>query len=282
MAPAARAARVAFWYEPEPGAFLLDLAVQAAGAIAVPLAGSPVPDAVRPAASLAALGCGLWAGPGCPAGPLHHLELPPDSASRGRGAGRASSAEVAASHAEAGSPAAPPAGGTGGALTWSRADRADRADSAAAAVGVRLWSAAALAAAAARLAARLAPPAARRDVLVSWRPLHLAGERLLVAWGLASGAALLLERDAQALAATVEWARPTLLHGDAGELGALRRELLARCGDRPERLRRRLDRVRAALVVGGADALSGSEIAAWAALGIPLLDCRELVDPPAE
>jgi hypothetical protein len=68
-------------------------------------------------------------------------------------------------------------------------------------------------------------PAGRRgrEILASCRPLSDPVERRLLAWATWSGAALLLEPERAAGAATAVWARPTLFHGDAAELAVLRR-----------------------------------------------------------
>ncbi len=120
------------------------------------------------------------------------------------------------------------------------------------------------------------PAAPGRDVAVLAAPL--AGPaRLLLAWAVLAGAALVLEPEPAALAATAAWARPTVFLGDAAAAAALRarvpREaLLARLGRRLG-LRRRpalpFGRLRA-LVVSGPPLPEG-EAAFWSARGVALL-----------
>lgn len=85
-------------------------------------------------------------------------------------------------------------------------------------------------AAAEGLAARIAaqrPPKRwpRREISVLAEPLASAQGRLQLAWSLHAGAAVLLEPDAFAFAATAAWARPTLLFGDAERAAAVARRL---------------------------------------------------------
>lgn len=67
------------------------------------------------------------------------------------------------------------------------------------------------------------PPKPPREILVAGRSLFDPVDRALLAWAIVAGAAVLLEPQPQARAATAAWARPTLFHGTAEEIIALRR-----------------------------------------------------------
>jgi len=90
---------------------------------------------------------------------------------------------------------------------------------------------------------------AAQQVAVLALPPAAAIGRLLVAWSLVAGAALVVEPHPQALVATAAWARPTLFAGDRRELarlaaeaarfertsvGGLARRLAVVCGRRAE------------------------------------------------
>jgi hypothetical protein len=61
-----------------------------------------------------------------------------------------------------------------------------------------------------------------RGILVAGWPLQEWAGRLLAAWAVAAGAALVLEADPALRLGAVLWARPTVFHGTAEELAALR------------------------------------------------------------
>jgi hypothetical protein len=61
-----------------------------------------------------------------------------------------------------------------------------------------------------------------REILVAGWPLQEWAGRLLAAWAVAAGAALVLEADPALRVGAVLWARPTVFHGTAEELAALR------------------------------------------------------------
>jgi hypothetical protein len=108
------------------------------------------------------------------------------------------------------------------------------------------------AAAASALVERLGP-ASERDVWISSAALDAPRERILRLGALAGGWAVLREPATPLPAATLLWARPTLLAGDGGELGAL---LEAATAEAPRWraaswLRRRLARIRAVVAAGG-------------------------------
>lgn len=62
-----------------------------------------------------------------------------------------------------------------------------------------------------------------RDIVVSARSLDDPEERLLLAWALRSGAAVVLEPRREDHVATARWVRPTVFAGDVGEVEALAR-----------------------------------------------------------
>lgn len=76
-----------------------------------------------------------------------------------------------------------------------------------------------------------------REILVAGWPLQEWAGRLLAAWAVASGAALVLEADPALRLGAVLWARPTVFHGTAEELATLR--LRVEAARRPRRWRRR-------------------------------------------
>ncbi|HYL04684.1 MAG TPA: AMP-binding protein [Thermoanaerobaculia bacterium] len=67
-----------------------------------------------------------------------------------------------------------------------------------------------------------------REILVAGWPLREWAGRLLAAWAVAAGAALVLEADPARRLGTVLWARPTVFHGGAAEGAALRLQIEAR------------------------------------------------------
>lgn len=76
-----------------------------------------------------------------------------------------------------------------------------------------------------------------REILVAGWPLQEWAGRLLAAWAVAAGAALVLEADPALRLGAVLWARPTVFHGTAEELAALR--LRVKTARRLRRWRRR-------------------------------------------
>lgn len=75
--------------------------------------------------------------------------------------------------------------------------------------------------AAGELAARMATAPTAGNIWVSARPLDDPMERLLMAWALPTGAAVVLEPRPGSLVPTAAWARPTVFAGDAAEIDAL-------------------------------------------------------------
>jgi len=187
---ASRPSRLAFRYEPRPAAVLLDLAIQAAGAVPVP---------VSPRSS-------EWASESAPERPegMDGWVEPPAVLDPERPAPREAVWPE-------GLPVDPPAGvgvrEPGGA--------------------VREISAPALAAAARELAQRIGSrerDVPSREIVVSARPLDNPEERLLLAWALRTGAAVVLEPRPESHVVTARWVRPTVFAGDVTEVVALGRE----------------------------------------------------------
>ncbi|HEY6323852.1 MAG TPA: AMP-binding protein [Thermoanaerobaculia bacterium] len=107
----------------------------------------------------------------------------------------------------------------------------------------RLLSQSELLAAAAEVESAIASRSGRhadsrnREILVAGWPLQEWAGRLLAAWAVAAGAALVFEADPAQRLGAVLWARPTVFHGTAEELAALR--LRVGAARWPRRWRRR-------------------------------------------
>jgi hypothetical protein len=67
----------------------------------------------------------------------------------------------------------------------------------------------------------------RREILVAGWPLQQWPARLLTAWAITAGAALVLEADPARRQGTVLWARPTVFYGGGADLAALRHHVEA-------------------------------------------------------
>ena len=182
--------RLAYAYEPRPAAVLLDLAIQAAGAMPVP---------VSPRSSETA--------PEWPEGIDARVE-PPAVLDPERPAPRRTVWPE-------GLPVEPPPGvavrDPDGSL---REISSEELSAAARELEDRI--------AAARSGA---PPPDRdsREIVVSAYPLDGPEERRLLAWALRVGAAVVLEPRREAHVATARWVRPTVFAGDAAEVEALAR-----------------------------------------------------------
>jgi hypothetical protein len=198
-ARAGRPARVAFAYQPRPPCVLLDLALQATGAVAMPreMPSSEEDGVVRRSGEPGIVEA--WVEP--PA--VLDLEQPAPREA-----------------------------------VWPEGLQVEEPGSATGGVVVRepdgSWreiSPAELAAAARELGERIRRPrpsesprdTASREIVVSARPLDDPGERLLLAWALRSGAAVVLEPRPGAHVATALWVRPTVFAGDVVELESLAR-----------------------------------------------------------
>ena len=87
----------------------------------------------------------------------------------------------------------------------------------------------------AALADPLRGPKSGREIVVLARSLGDATGRLLAAWGLAVGAAIVLEAESARLVPSALWARPTVFCGHRAEVEELARALAARSGCLPQR-----------------------------------------------
>jgi hypothetical protein len=199
--------RAAFAAWPGPQPIALDLALQAAGLISLPIPADLSAPAL--AAVLLAQGVEAWIEPAgsepreLPSG-IPRLEL---SAWREEGPSGLGGSRVPLP--------APPRRPPGGAILGDGSE----------------LSAADLVSAAQALEALLFPegPARRgREILVSFRPLAHPVERQLLAWATWTGAAVLFEADRSTGPVSAVWARPTLFHGDAQDLAVLRRAVSRR------------------------------------------------------
>src|SRR5579863_177783 len=227
------AAGVAFAGDSYPQAVPLDLAVQMAGLTPVPLAlggGGGVPGDAAVARRLAAGapgGCVAWAE--AVGEQVRVTRLGEAAGGEVRVVGRGELVVVAGDDAGLGgipaaAAAADAAGNRGGVGEHYGAG------------GWRRLAPAALLDAAAAVESAVAATAGRRrdsrdrEVLVAGWPLGRWEGRLLGAWALVSGAALVLEPDPGRRLGAVLWARPTVFYGSADELAALRLRAAARRG----------------------------------------------------
>jgi hypothetical protein len=203
---------------------VLDLAVQAAGLIGpigvpmMPPAPGALPEGAGPAADLApdlATGCAAWVE--VVEGEVRMAALHP--------AGETAVVALPAALAQAGEVAA---GGGGARQQFSQPRLVAAAEAIATAVR-------------AATAGAVGRPRQRREILVLAGGLDERPVRLLLAWAVVAGAAVVLEPDPARWRATVLWARPTILHGGAAELAALGQHLDRL--NRPGRLSRALARL---------------------------------------
>ena len=233
-------ARIGFAGDLDPDAVILDLAIQAAGHVAVPLLGDVPPPVSR--------WCDAWAGRGgeappgdLPAGiPLLRLSSTADRKDFKDGKDLEDLDEAGGALVR---------GAEGAPLVLPAAD---------------------LAAAAAAIADALpAPPGGAREIFVLAIPPAEPAGRALLAWAVAAGAALLLEPAPGSLAGTAVWARPTVFAGTAADLAGLR-QAVARWDRGLLRGRRRarppFGRLRAALIVG--PPVAAADAAFWDARGV--------------
>ncbi|HVS03193.1 MAG TPA: hypothetical protein VMT16_10530 [Thermoanaerobaculia bacterium] len=223
---------VAFAYRPHPEALALDLAIQAAGRLALPHTparggGGADPGRLEPGG----------------AGEIRHWH--PDPAA-------APPAEPPRRPAPVSPPWAP-AAEAGGAWAWSPGD------------GWRRLASRPLLAAAVAVDAALRHPAGRPIALVAG-DLAPIEERAWLAWCLASGAALVLSPEPDLAPWALHWARPTVACLPAAALDET--AALLRASERPRPLRRRLRRLHAVLAYGqDADGAAAAADPLWADLG---------------
>lgn len=112
----------------------------------------------------------------------------------------------------------------------------------------------------------------RREILVTGGPLEDPASRTVLAWATLAGTAVVAEPDRAAVAATAAWARPTVFHGRAEDLRALRRLAEEREGRRwlrRRRPRRPFGRL-STLLVSGPEERPAADLAFWAARGVHL------------
>src|SRR6185295_1561785 len=210
-------------------AILVDLAIQAAGLVAVPLAVRAGESGL--AQTLAAAGAEAFVAPPgfAPGLGLPAIDLPDLAALDGEVPDRAGSIAVAAG--------------------------SDPGD-------LRVVPAADLDAASSAVTALLARPA-KREIAVVGLPSQDPAERAFLAWGEITGAALVLEPWAVHRVATASWARPTVHCGPAAELAAL----LAKAGGSRRGRKPPFGRLHT-VFCSEPGALGPGEIEAWARLGV--------------
>lgn len=249
--------RVAFAGGAHPAAVCLDRAIQGAGLVSVPLALRP---GEKPGEKLLSLGCRAWAEPegsfspaGLPPG-IERLVLPAWVP-----AGRSLEAQSP--------PTAPDSQDvvSAGGVVLERE-------------GVPLeLSAEDLAAWAVRIGERIGPSEdIEREILILDGSLAGWAERGMLSWATAAGAVVLLEGDPESRTADAAWARVTLFHGTARELGELRKTVEE---DRRGRwLDRLLGRTRLpfgrlrTVVAAGSEPLEPEELAFWEGRGVKVVE----------
>lgn len=81
-----------------------------------------------------------------------------------------------------------------------------------------------LAAMAEHVQERIGPPPRKgsREIVVLSGPLDRPEERAMLSWATVAGAAVVLEPNPASRVATAAWVRPTVFHGTAEEIAALR------------------------------------------------------------
>jgi hypothetical protein len=111
-------------------------------------------------------------------------------------------------------------------------------------------------------------PTRGRDIVILSGSLELPEERAMLSWATLAGAAVVLEPNPALRVATAAWVRPTVFHGTAAELAALRKWVEKErkgffCRD-PRLPFRRLRMV----LVTGPEALRVEEEAFWSERGV--------------
>jgi hypothetical protein len=210
---------------------LLDLAIQAAGCISLPVAA----DLTATAEILSRAGAKAWLGDPVP-GDIPAFPLPEPISNGGRRPGQTAGGVLVE---------APPT------------------------VGLRVLEQADLLAAASEIQSLLSS-SCPREIAVLAPPLSTEANRRFLAWATVAGAALVLEPDPAALAVTAAWVRPTIFLGDPAALrrvlpppGRLARTFRRR----PPLPFGRLH----TLLVSGSPELAPDEKAFWADLGVHII-----------
>jgi hypothetical protein len=128
------------------------------------------------------------------------------------------------------------------------------------------FGAAELTAMAERVLAEIAPARRKqeREIVVLGGALEIPEERAMLSWATVTGAAVALEPSLGLRVATAAWVRPTVFHGTAEEIIALRAWV--------EKKKKRglpFGRLRTVLV-GGGEELGDDEAAFWREWGVKL------------
>lgn len=107
-----------------------------------------------------------------------------------------------------------------------------------------------------------------RDIVVLSGPLERPEERAMLSWATLAGAAIVLEPNPAVRVATAAWVRPTVFHGTAEEIAALRTwvEKEGKGGWLRRRARLPFGRLRRILVTG--KGLSAEEARFWEDRGV--------------
>jgi hypothetical protein len=268
--------RLRFPYRPSPQGVALDLAAQAAGLIAQPVAAPAAPEAPETPETTGAPWRVEVVGPEGGEGREVRLPAEEEGAEKGpagRGGAGAEGRTVAVEEMAAVAEKGPEASGSRGQAAAVRPAGGVVVEMVGDEEGERFVSQAELAEWVRRIGAEVeqAKGAAggarpRREVVVSRGMLGAAGERALLAWATVAGAAVVLEPAAASLVATAAWARPTVFAGTVAEIGALRRVVEGRRRWWPSQ-RLPFGRLRLLLVRGG-EALAEGEADLWRERGV--------------
>jgi hypothetical protein len=114
-------------------------------------------------------------------------------------------------------------------------------------------------------------PSVEREIVVLSRSIEIPAERAMLAWATVAGAAVVLEPNPAFRVATAAWVRPTVFHGTAAELQALRTWVeKEKRGFLRRRPRLPFRRLRTILVTGSA--LREDDEAFWRGRGVRV--CR--------
>ncbi|MFY9822746.1 MAG: hypothetical protein WAM82_15295 [Thermoanaerobaculia bacterium] len=261
--------RVEFPYTPSVESIAMDLGIMGAGLVAVPVSGESVPEPEVPLPGPSSPRPSSPA-PSQPPSPGEEGALTPPTPSLPASpppTGREGAQTAPSSHFRQTPPSSP--GGPGGRLgEEGRGDEGLGREAGAVVIvdgSPTELSAADLTAMAERIQAEIAPPrrAGEREILVLGGALETPEERAMWAWATVTGAAVALEPSPGLRIATAAWVRPTVFHGTAEEIAALR-------GWAEKKKMRGLPfgRLRTVLVAGGE--IGGEEEAFWREHGVKL------------